>query len=69
MVSTSTKFAPNKQTLTKKSVPLATIKHSIKNLFSLAGKPASADRNEKNGRKLLSASFQELCSPAGKGSE
>ena len=45
MVSTSTRFIVNKQTLN--SFPLAGIKHSIKDPFPLARKTASAVRNKK----------------------
>ena len=38
MFSTSTKYALKKRTLDRKSVSLARMKHSIKNLFPLAGK-------------------------------
>ena len=36
------------------------MKHSIKSLFPLAGKTASAVRNRKNERKLVYTQFEEL---------
>ena len=69
MVSTSTKFIVNKQTLNL--FPLAGIKHSIKDPFPLARKTAFAVRNKKNGRKFIytNSRIQELCPPEGKSSK
>ena len=53
MVFTSTKFALNKTTLSRKFVPTRRNQAFDKNPFPLGGKTASAVRNRKNRRKLV----------------
>ena len=60
MLSTSAKFALNKKTLEKKPFPLTGMKHSLKNLFPLAGKTVFIVRNWKIEENYFTPNFNNV---------